>query len=142
MNRAASAYGLGQWAAMGEARQRCHTEYEQSPPFALVMLVFVAAMLGGAYVSCTFGSIASGWIAGVGILAALGAVIDRWFTGAAVLERRLNARARARHHALRKCALGCRLGPQPFDASVTPTREWTSMSAYRRHPRAKARPPR
>jgi len=134
MNVSANAYGSEQCVAASTVRPRCRIGYEESPPFTLVMLVFVAAMSGGAYVSCAFNSIAFGWMAGVGILAALGAAIDHLFAGAAALERRLDARSRARHHAVRKSVAKCGLAPQPREWPGATAREWTSVSAYRRHP--------
>ncbi|MDR5857591.1 hypothetical protein P9239_02045 [Caballeronia sp. LZ062] len=133
MNRSASAYDMRQAAAGYGPQPPCRTEHEESPPFAWVMLVFVAAMCGGACVTCAFDSIAAGWIAGVGILAALGGAIDHWFSGAAALERRLEARSRARHRALQRSAPGCGRKAQRRCGSHATAREWTSISAYRRY---------
>ncbi len=137
MNGIAGMQGLGQYNASrgnGFACLRRRTEHEESPPFGLVMLVFLVAMAGGVYVSCTLDNLAFGWIACVGILAALGAVVDRFFCGAAALERRLSARSRARQQAVCKATLKCNLRRQRLDWQSATTREWTSMSAYRRHP--------
>lgn len=134
MNRSANAYDMRQAAAGRGPRLVCRTEHEESPPFAWVMLVFFAAMCGGAGVTCAFDSMAAGWMAGVAILAALGGAIDHWFTGAAALERRLEARSRARHRALHKSACKGGLAAQRHFRSDATIREWTSISAYRRYP--------
>ena len=134
MNRSTSAYHMRPAVAGCGLRPVCRTEYEESPPFGLVMLVFVAAMCGGAWVTCAFDSIAAGWIAGVAILAALGGAIDHWFSGAAALERRLEARSRARQQAVQKSARKCGFTAQHRYRSDATTREWTSISAYRRYP--------
>lgn len=131
----AGIYGSERCNAAGARRAGRRTEHEDTPPFGLVMLVFLAATAGGVWVSSTFDNMAFGWMACVGILAALGAAIDRFFCGAAALERRLNARSRARHQALHKSALKHGLRPQWLGWQNATTREWTSMSAYRRHPR-------
>lgn len=135
MNALAGIHGIQQCNAAGARRTGYRTEHEDTPPFGLVMLVFLATTAGGVLVSLTSDSIALGWMAGVGILAALGAAIDRLFCGAAALERRLSARSRARHQALHKSAWkrGLRTQWPGWQNATTP--EWTSMSAYRRHPR-------
>ncbi|VXC72996.1 conserved hypothetical protein [Burkholderia sp. 8Y] len=134
MNRSTSAYDMRPAVAGCGSRPVCRTEHEESPPFGLIMLVFAAAMCGGAWVTCAFDSIAAGWIAGVGILAALGGAIDHWFCGEAALERRLEARSRARQHAVQKSASKCGFTARRRDRSNATTREWTSISAYRRYP--------
>lgn len=134
MNGTADVHGLGQHNAFAASSLGRRTEHGESPPFGLVMLVFLAAMAGGAYVSCALDDIAFGWIACVSILAALGATIDRLFCGTAALERRLGARSRARQHALGNATQQCNLRRQFIDWRNATTQEWTSMSAYRRHP--------
>ncbi|WP_244849395.1 hypothetical protein [Caballeronia sp. SL2Y3] len=134
MNRSANVYDTRQATAGRGPRLVCRTEHEESPPFAWVMLVFFAAMCGGACVTCAFDSMAAGWIAGVGILAALGGAVDHWFAGAAALERRLEARSRARHRALHKSACKGGLAAQRRYGSDATTRDWASLSAYRRYP--------
>lgn len=124
-----SGYQLG----MGACRTT-HIEYEDCPPLTLVMLVFAAAMLGGAWFSSQFDSFAAGWIAWVAILAMLGAFIDRRFSGAAALERRIRQREKARLYALCNMSAMTDFRQQWPDWRTSTTREWTSTSAYRRHP--------
>ncbi len=134
MNNSISAYSFSGYQSGMGAGSRTHIEHEHCPPFALVMLVFAAAMLGGAWFSNEFNSFAAGWIAWVAILAMLGAFIDRRFSGAAALERRIRQREKARRHALCNMSPGHGFMPQPRDRKTSATPEWTSKSACRRHP--------
>jgi F0F1-type ATP synthase assembly protein I len=123
--------GLG---AFGNVR----IEYEHCPPIFMIFLLFVGAMAGGIFISDTFNNIAAGWIAGVVILAMLGFVIDRWFTGVRALERRIRHRERARHQATGRAPST----PSPETTRQQPaqhasaTRESTSTSAFLRHPQS------
>lgn len=129
MGHSISTYSLSGYQMQRGVCGITRIEHEHCPPFALVVLVFVAAMLGGAYLTSKFDSIAAGWIGGVAILVVLGALIDRWFTGTEALERRIRQRAKARRKTLRAMPLSRRC-----DWTGSTTREWTSTSAYRRHP--------
>ncbi len=120
-------HGMG---AFGNAR----VEHEHCPPIAMVFFVFAAAMTGGIWFADRFNDIAIGWMAGVAILGMMGLVIDRWFSGADALERRIRHRQRARSHALGNLASTRDLTRQWRAWNASATREWTSTSAYRRHP--------
>ncbi len=136
MKQTTQGYSVSGYQTEWGAATRQRTENQDSPPYKMVVVVFAAAMLGGAYVSATLQSIALGWMAGVGILGALGAVIHRWCTGPDALERRLNARARARHNAVARCGINFDLKQQRsggFRSRNSATREWTSKSASRHH---------
>jgi hypothetical protein len=132
MNHSIGAHYFSAWQS--DVVSHVRIEHEHCPPFALVMLVFAAAMLGGAWFSDTFNSFAAGWIAWVAILAVLGAFIDRRFSGAAALERRIRQREKARLHALCSTFPVSGLRQQWPDWKTSAAREWTSTSAYRRHP--------
>lgn len=135
MNRSVDTYSMSGYRLCTGVIGVAHFENEQCPPFVMVMFVFAAAMLGGVWFSSELNSVAAGLIAWVAILATLGAFVDRRFSGAKALERRIRRRQKARLHAL--CggpASGVFRQPRP-DGSASTTREWTSTSAYRRHPR-------
>ncbi|SAK63267.1 hypothetical protein AWB80_02845 [Caballeronia pedi] len=134
MNHSIGGYSLSGYQLGLGACSNTHIEHEHCPPFILVMLVFAAAMLGGAWFSNHFDSFAAGWIAWVAILAMLGAFIDRRFSGAAALERRIRQREKARLHALCSMSEIGAFRQQLPDWRQSTTREWTSTSAYRRHP--------
>lgn len=135
MNHSIGAYSLSGYQLGMGACNSSHIEHEHCPPLMLVMLVFAAAMLGGAWFSHQFESFAAGWIAWVAILAMLGAFVDRRFSGAAALERRIRHRQKARLHALCNMSPASSFRQQWPDWRTSATREWTSTSAYRRHPR-------
>src|SRR5690349_1146605 len=99
MSHAIGAYSVSGYQQRMGAWGRVRIEHEQCPPFAWVMLVFAAAMLGSAWFSDRFDSIAAGGIAWVAILALLGAFVDRRFSGAEALERRIRRRQNARRRA-------------------------------------------
>ncbi|SAK88939.1 hypothetical protein AWB77_04839 [Caballeronia fortuita] len=129
-----SAYSLSGYQLGLGAGSRARVEHEHCPPFYVVMFVFAVAMLGGVWFSNEFDSFAAGLSAWAAILATLGAFADWRFSGAAALERRIRQRQNARLRAL--CNMSSQSG---FKASSTgwrmsATREWTSKSAYRRHP--------
>ncbi len=134
MAQSISAYSLSGYQMGLGAGGRAHIEHEHCPPFAIVMLVFAAAMLGGVWFSGEFNSFAAGLIAWAGILAMLGACADRWFSGAAALERRIRQRERARCRVLGGIASRSGFRQQWPDWTTSAAREWTSTSAYRRHP--------
>lgn len=99
MSHAIGAYSVSGYKQRMGAWSRVRTEHEQCPPFAWVILVFAAAMLGSVWFSDRFDSIAAGGIAWVVILALLGAFVDRRFSGAEALERRIRRRQNARRRA-------------------------------------------
>lgn len=134
MNHSIGAYSLSGYQLGMGACGNTRVENEDSPPLTLVMLVFAAAMLGGAWFSDKFDSFAAGWIAWVAILAMLGGFIDRRFSGAAALERRIRQREKARLYALCNMSAASSFRQQWPDWTMSTTREWTSTSAYRRHP--------
>lgn len=108
---------LGAW-------NQIRIEHEHCPPFAIVMTVFGAAMTGIVWFSGRFHSFAGGWIAGLAIFAALGVFIHCRFSGVRAFERRI-----------RRVALRQRRQPwRRQSGSAAP--EWTSRSAYPRHPRS------
>jgi hypothetical protein len=131
-----SAYSLSgyQHGLGGFARTR--VEHEDCPPLTMVILVFAAAMLVGVFLSDQFESSALGWIGGIAMLATLGSLIDKQFSGPAALERRIAHRQRARHSALNAVTSGGMLTRQQRIWSGSTAQEWTSTSAYRRHPRS------
>jgi hypothetical protein len=119
--------GLGGFA-------RARVEHEHCPPHAMVILVFAAAMLVGVFLSDHFDSIALGWIGGIAMLATLGSLIDKQFSGPGALERRIAHRQRVRHSVSNPVAAHSALTQQWRMWSGSTAREWTSTSAYRRHP--------
>ncbi|SAK66799.1 hypothetical protein AWB75_03163 [Caballeronia catudaia] len=135
MNHSLSAYSVSGYQLRMGVFGIAHFENEQCPPFAWVMLVFAAAMLGGVWFSNEFHSIAAGSIAWVAILATLGAFIDRRFSGAQALERRIRRRQKARLNALCGMSAEAVFRQPPLDVSTSTAREWTSTLACRRHPR-------
>ncbi|SAK61796.1 hypothetical protein AWB76_03114 [Caballeronia temeraria] len=134
MTHSISAYSLSGFQMGMGAGGRARVEHEHCPPFAIVMFVFALAMLGGVWSSSQFESFAAGLIAWAAILTMLGAFIDRRFSGAAALERRIRQRERARCRALGGIASRSGFSRQWRDWRTTATQEWTSMSAYRRRP--------
>ncbi len=134
MNQSTGTYSLsGYQLGMGTCGNT-RVEYEHCPPLILVVVVFAAAMLGGAWFCDTFDSFAAGWIAWVAILAVLGGFVDRRFSGAAALERRIRQREKARLHALCSMSAARSLRRQWPVRRTSAALEWTSTSAYRRHP--------
>ncbi|SPB12826.1 hypothetical protein NOV72_00131 [Caballeronia novacaledonica] len=134
MNQAIGAHSFSGYKLGMGVSGNTRVEHEHSPPFTLVMLVFAVAMLGGAWCSHQFDSFAAGWIAWVAILAMLGGFVDRRFSGAVALERRIRQRQKARLHALCSKSLASGLRQRWPGSKTSAAPGWISTSAYRRHP--------
>jgi hypothetical protein len=131
-----SAYSLSGYQHGMGSFGKVHVENEDCPPVSMIFFVFAVAMSGGIFFADRLDSIALGWIAGVAILAMVGALIDKFFTGANALERRIAHRQRARRGALNLAPSNDDLKRQWQMWNASTTREWTSTSAYRRHPQS------